>query len=86
MKKKGNVLIMQGELSYKQSKYQQLLERFADSGYAICEIEINDEELSKCKSSQIATRIKTSAIRYGKPHIRAIAYKERVYLVNSLRS
>lgn len=73
------------EMSYKQTRYSNLIDRFADGDYAICELEINDEVVAQAKTTDIAGRIKQSAIRYGKSHIRAIAHDGKVYLINKLK-
>lgn len=73
------------EMSYKQTKYSNLIDRFADGDYAICELEINDEVLAQARATDIAGRIKQSAIRYGKSHIRTIAHDGKVYLINKLK-
>lgn len=73
---------MNEAMSYKQTRYSDILDRFAESGYAICEVNINDETLLQHKPSDIAGRIRQSAIRFGRPHIRAIARNSRIYLIN----
>ena len=76
---------MNGEMGYKQTLYGNLLERFAESGYAMCEVEINDDRTSKRKVAAVAPRISRAAINFGRPHIRAIAYKDKIYLINKMR-
>ena len=76
---------MNEEMSYKQGKYVDLLDRFAESGLAMCEVEINDEGLSNAEVGTISARIHASAKRFGRPHIRAITNKGKVYLINKLK-
>lgn len=76
---------MNGEMSYKQTIYGSLIERFAESGHAICEVEINDEILLQTQPNNIAARIQSAAKRYGKGHIRAISYSNKIYLINKLK-
>ena len=72
-------------MSYKQTRYSDILDRFAESGHAICEVNINVEELLQHRPSDIAGRIKQSAIRYGKPHIRAVTRNNKIYLINKMK-
>lgn len=76
---------MKQEMSYKQTSYGDLLERFAESGYAMCEVELNDERTSKRKVADVAPRISRAAITFDRPHIRAIAYKDKIYLINKMK-
>jgi hypothetical protein len=76
---------MNEEMSYKQGKYVDLLDRFTESGLAMCEVEINDEELLNVEAGTVSARIQASARRFGRPHIRAITNKGKVYLINKLK-
>lgn len=76
---------MKQEMSYKQTLYGDLLERFSDSGHAICEVTINDEKISKYKAADVACRIQRAAVNFGRPHIRAISYRDKLYLINKMR-
>ena len=77
--------MMNEAMSYKQGKYVDLLDRFAESEYGICEVNINDEKLSKDSVLNLASRIRETARRFGKPHIRVISNKGKVYLINKLK-
>ena len=78
-------IIMDNEMSYKQGKYMDLIDRFVNSGLIICEVDINDDELLNVCAVNMSARIKASAKRFGKPHVRAISYKGKVYLINKLK-
>ena len=76
--------MMNETMSYKQGKYVDLLDRFAESGYGICEVNINDEKL-KDSVLNLSSRIKETARRFGKPHIRVISNKGKIFLINKLK-
>ena len=74
---------MQGEMSYKQTKYQKLIEEFSDSGWNICQVTFDKNNYKL--ASDLSGRLTQAARRYGKHHIRSITHKDRVYLINKLK-
>ena len=74
---------MKQEMSYKQSNNAKLIEKFAETELGICKVEYDRDKYAK--AAHLASSLTLSAKRYGKPHIRAMAYKNNVYLVNKLK-
>ena len=72
----------QGEMSYKQSKYGQLIDRFSDSSHKICEVVFNHDDNIPI---DVIGCINRACKRYGKPHIVAICKNDKVYIINRLK-
>lgn len=74
--------MFQGEMSYKQSKYGQLIDRFSDGGYKICEVIFNhDDNLPQ----NIIACINRACKRYNRPHIVAVNRDDKIYIINRLK-
>lgn len=76
---------MNGEMSYKQGKYSKLIDRFADSGYKICEVTFEKDDKNGKKDKIILHCINQAAKRFSKPHIHAIRRDGKFYLINELK-
>ena len=74
---------MSGEMKYKQGKYLQLLDRFSDSGYKICEVTFTKEARAGLSDNSIAAGINKAAKRYNRWHIKATKRGNKIYLINS---
>lgn len=77
---------MNGEMSYKQGKYSKLIDRFADSGYKICEVTFGKDEKGGKEDATIVYCMNQAAKRFSKPHIHAIRRNDKIYLVNTMLS
>ena len=70
------------EMSYKKTRYQDLIDRFSESQHVICKVEVNTRDI---KEENVATCINVAAKRFNKTHIRAFNYKGVPYVVNELK-
>ena len=77
---------MNGEMSYKQGKYLNLIDRFANSGHKICEIMFAKGDKCGKEDKVILQCMNQAAKRFSKPHIRAVRRDGKMYLVNTLLS
>ena len=75
---------MNGEMSYKQGVYLPLIERFADSGYQICEITFGNGDKGDRTDKAIFNGISGAIKRYNKWHIKLVKRHDKLYLVNTL--
>lgn len=73
-------------MSYKQSIYLKLLDRFADSGHKICELTFTKEDKENRSDATILNSINSAIKRYNKWHIKAYRRNDKFYLVNTLIS
>lgn len=71
-------------MKYKPSKYMQLLDRFADSGYKICEITFTKESRCGLCDNAIVTGINKAAKRYNMQHLKATNRNGKIYLMNAI--
>lgn len=71
-------------MKYKQGKYMQLLDRFADSGYKICEVTFTKESRGDLCDNAITTGINKAAKRYNRQHIKATNRNGKIYLINAI--
>jgi hypothetical protein len=76
-------LIMQEEMSYKQSNNAKLIEAFIVSGYPICRVDFDKE--AYIKPGSFASSLQMSAKRYGRPHVRVLTRNGEVYMINKLK-
>ena len=75
---------MNGEMSYKQSKYSNLIDRFANSGHKICEITFAKGDKCGKEDKVILQCINQAARRFSKPHIHAVRRDSKMYLINAI--
>ena len=72
-------------MSYKQGKYASLIDRFADSGYKICEITFTKDDKGDKDDGTIVYCINQAAKRFSKPHIQAVRRNDKIYLMNTIK-
>lgn len=77
---------MNGEMSYKQGVYVKLIDRFADSGYKICEVTLTKSDREGRNDKVIFNGISGAIKRYNKWHIKVVKRHDKLYLVNTLIS
>ena len=75
---------METKMSYKQGIYANLIERFGNSGYKICEVTITEGDRLGRSNTVILNGINRAMERINKFHLRAVSRNDKIYLVNTL--
>jgi hypothetical protein len=77
---------METKMSYKQGIYANLIDRFADSGYKICEVTLTESDRQGRSNTVLLNGINRAMERSNKFHMKAIQKNDKIYLVNTLTS
>ena len=71
-------------MSYKQGVYSKLIDRFADSGYAICELTITKSDKEGRSDDVILNGINRAMKRNNKFSMCCVKRNNKFYLLNKL--
>lgn len=77
---------METKMSYKQGIYANLIDRFADSAYKICEVTLTESDRQGRSNTVLLNGINRAMECSNKFHMKAIQKNDKIYLINTLTS